>query len=221
MFESLVSLIPASLKNTSGAVFNSGRNAFSSGTKLYLLGLNPGGDPAKHGHETVQSHSDMVAGMPADWSTWTDVSLDGRKPGAAPLQARIRHMIEKAGLNPHKVPSSNLIFKRTATASDLGSDMEPLANLCWPFHQKVIDDLGVKVVVCFGQQTGTWVRKKLKANQFSGVFQEQNNRGYKSEAFASDGGLAVVTVTHPSRFDWRNPASDPSPLVVDMLRRFH
>lgn len=31
-------------------------------------------------------------------------------------------------------------------------------------------------------------------------------------------GVKVVTLTHPSRFDWRNPASDPTHLVVKAIR---
>ena len=32
-------------------------------------------------------------------------------------------------------------------------------------------------------------------------------------AHRADSGLTVLTLTHPGRVDWRNPAADPSPMV--------
>ena len=46
MIEHFADKIDAELKCESGRVFYSGRAAFSSPADLYLLGYNPGGDPA-------------------------------------------------------------------------------------------------------------------------------------------------------------------------------
>lgn len=43
--ETFARLVPAELWFRSGAVFYSGRAAFSRPSPIYLLGINPGGDP--------------------------------------------------------------------------------------------------------------------------------------------------------------------------------
>ncbi|MEA1071772.1 hypothetical protein [Sphingomonas sp. LY160] len=50
-------------------------------------------------------------------------------------------------------------------------------------------------------------------------FKESNNRGWRSQTHGSKDGLQVVTLTHPSRADWTNPASDPTPLVRRAFER--
>ena len=101
MFTQLLTLIPESLKSKSGAVFNSGRSAFSSPAQLYILGLNPGGAPEKHVEQTVEFHTNKVLNKPEDWSEYRDESWDKRKPGTAGLQPRVLHVLK--GLNLHQI----------------------------------------------------------------------------------------------------------------------
>ena len=56
----LCEFIPHALGNHSGKVFYSGRLAFSREALLYVLGVNPGGDPEKMPDETVSSHTAQV-----------------------------------------------------------------------------------------------------------------------------------------------------------------
>ena len=46
MIEDLARTIPRKLCDESGSMFYSGRAAFSGPGPLYILGLNPGGNPA-------------------------------------------------------------------------------------------------------------------------------------------------------------------------------
>ena len=80
-FLELLRYIPESCKHESGAVFNSGRLAFSCSSPLYVLGLNPGGDPAKHKTQTVLWNIDKVAARPEDWCEFRDESWDQKGPG--------------------------------------------------------------------------------------------------------------------------------------------
>ena len=50
-------------------------------------------------------------------------------------------------------------------------------------------------------------------------FVEMNSRRWVSETHLGPTGLCVVTLTHPSRADWTNPAADPTPLIREMLAR--
>lgn len=134
------------------------------------------------------------------------------------MQPRVLHLCDRLGLDPGEVPASNLVFVR----SSLEATMEPglmdsYADLCWPFHAAVIETLRVRVVVCFGGRVGATVRARLGAHTEIGRFKETNNRGWTSYAHEAPSGVRVVTVSHPSRADWRNPATDVSDLVAAAL----
>lgn len=54
MIDDLKKLIPGSLLGESGAAFYSGRAAFSTPSRLYILGLNPVADYQRNNHRRVQ-----------------------------------------------------------------------------------------------------------------------------------------------------------------------
>ena len=54
MIEEFAKIIPSKLLFESGSVFYSGRQAFSRKNGLYILGLNPGGDPDKQKNEIIK-----------------------------------------------------------------------------------------------------------------------------------------------------------------------
>ena len=211
-------VIPADLLLQSGKVFYSGRNAFSTVAVMYVLGVNPGGDPTTQADETVGSHTSWVANMaPADWSAYRDEKWKGKPPGSHGMQPRILHMFKTLGVNPGEVPASNLVFVRSRREGDIAEDLESLANHCWPFHKYVIENLRPKVVLCLGKTAGDYVRSQTGAHERYATFTEQNNRKWQSHAFRSRTGLRVVVATHPSIADWTAPASDPTALVVGAL----
>ncbi|MDT0201810.1 hypothetical protein [Nocardioides sp. AE5] len=57
----------------------------------------------------------------------------------------------------------------------------------------------------------------MDAHEEIDQFVETNARGWRSTTHLGREGHKVVTVTHPSRADWRNPAADVSPLVARAL----
>lgn len=219
MFEELRSLIPESLLDVSGVVFNSGRAAFSSPSDLYVLGLNPGGTPEGHQHETVRLHTDMVMRLPENWSSFRDQSLKGRPPGTFRFQPRVLHLLRQLDIDPGSTPASNLIFQRSQREKDL-SQLGRLASGCWPFHRQLIEKLEVKVVLCFGQTAADFVREKLETIRLPiEVFKETNDRGWSSASYRNQKGITVIAASHPSIANWRNPACDPTPLVANALAR--
>ncbi len=216
--EALVEAVPEDLLLRSGKVFYSGRAAFASHAKLYMLGVNPGGDPANHVHDTVKTSIETVVGiLPDDWSAYRDESWEGNPAGTFGMAPRILHMFSSLGLQPGKVPCSNLVFVRSRREGDLIGEMATLADRCWPFHERVIALLGVQVVLCLGRTAGKYVCCKLSANKIAGEFVETNNRRWRSQCFQNDAGRKVIVVTHPSIADWTCPSSDPTPLIRDTL----
>lgn len=212
-------LVDADLFHRSGKVFYSGRAAFSAPTRVYLLGLNPGGSPLQQADETIGRNLDIWRNRPARWSDYVDESWPGNPPGTYGMAPRVRHLLDRLSLDPREVPASNVVFVRSAREADLSFEKQELLDKCWRVHSAVIEALDISTVVCFGRTAGRWVRAKAEANNKVGEFIENNERRWRSEAHLNRDGLCIVTATHPSIADWRNPASDPSRLIGEILAR--
>lgn len=205
--------LPAEILSRSGSVFYTGKEAFVGHRPLYILGLNPGGDPNAQATNTVQKHIQEYRQRGARWSAYANDSWEGAAPGTWGMQPRVLHMLRGLGLDPQLTPASNVVFVRTPNEAALREEKGALLKSCWSVHQAVIDQLGVRVLVCFGGTAGKWVREQVGAKELFDSYAETNNRGWKSEAHRAKDGLVVVTVSHPGRADWRNPDSDPTPLI--------
>lgn len=218
MIEAFAKLIPAHLYDRSGKVFYSGSEAFERRSPLYVLGLNPGGCPERQAEETVGRHVGWLRdSAPRNWSAYRDERW-GRPEGEAPMQKRVRHMFARLGRDPATVPSSNVVFVRSRRANHLGKgEFERVAADCWPFHQAVVETLGVRVVACLGTMAGSWLRKQLAAERETDRLVEKNNRRWTSRTYRSGSGLAVVVLTHPGVADWRKPRTDPTELIERAL----
>lgn len=216
---SLADLVDRELHDRSGAVFYSGPAAFDAPGKLYLLGLNPGGSPTAQADETIgRDLVDWRAG-PQRWSAYVDASWRGMPAGAYGIQPRIRHLFDRLGFEPRDIPASNVVFVRSNDEAALAAEKRTLLAKCWPVHRAIIDALGISTVLCLGGTAGQWARLLLGAKELAGRFVESNSRGWSSEAHVSAEGMCVITLTHPGRADWRNPAADPTPFVREMLAR--
>lgn len=220
MIETFAKLIPESVQRASGSAFYSGRTAFSNPSTLYILGLNPGGSPVKQASETVQRHTKSVLeSKPPEWSEYCDESWENAPPGTYGLQPRLLHMLKQLSLNPRLVPASNVIFVRSSRESTLAGDFGDLASQCWQFHQSVIQELKIQVILCFGKTAGTWVAKQTNAKHLVGTYVEKNSRRWSSVAYSNDAGLYVVTASHPSIADWTSDKTNPTPLLQDVLSK--
>lgn len=214
MIEDFATMIPTCLKNLSGSVFYSGRNAFQGKKPLYVIGLNPGGSAIKQKDETIAlDTNDILYSKADDWSAFEDASWNGHPPGTFRLQPRVRHLFTELKVKACNVPASNVCFVRSNREKAISSKFKEYAELCWPFHESVIDKLGVKVILCFGKKSGNFVRNKLEAHKLIDQFEEENKRKWKSLVFENTNGQRVIVSTHPSIADWTKPETDPSPLI--------
>ena len=211
-------LIPSELAHDSGKVLYSGRAAFSGKAPLYILGINPGGDPENYTTETVENHTRKVlTEFPDNWSAYRDEFWGNTKPGTYGMAPRILHLLQQLELDPGLVPASNLIFVRSRRENHIKKRQATLANLCWPFHDQVLTELSPKVILCLGRKAGKYVRNQIGANQLMAQFVEENNRRWKSQLFSTLSGIRVVVATHPSIANWCVPPTDPSSLVKKAL----
>lgn len=221
MIEDFVDLIPEHLMDVSGAVFDSGRRAFESPSNLYVLGANPGGSPEDQGVNTISRHTKKVLNCePEDWSAYRDEYWGRKRPGTRPMQRRLLHLFERLDRNPGNVPASNLIFPRSRNLDELEGDFNRLASECWPFHQAVVNKLGIDVIVCLGGKVGSWVRHKLDAHTpVDETVSTASKRRYRNRAYMNSDGLHVVVALHPSRFAWTSPSYDPSELIIRAIQK--
>lgn len=214
----IASLIPAALSKRSGSVFYTGPSAFESPSRIYILGLNPGGDPVAQSDETIERDvAEWLAGPP-NWSAYADESWQGAPPGTWGMQPRMLHMFNRVGLDARSVPASNVVFVRSRDERAIAAEKAELLRLCWPVHQAVIDSLGVDAIICLGNTAGKWVRGQVGATDRFDSYQETNARGWTAEAHRNAAGLSVITVSHPGRQNWISPDSDPSDLIVRVLK---
>ena len=219
MIEKFAEIIPKDLREYSGSVFYSGRNAFRGTKKLYLLGINPGGNTEKQKSETIKWHTEKVLSeMSPNWSAYKDESWRGFAPGTHGLQPRILHLLVKLELSAYDTPASNVVFVRSSREQDIKDLYNDYAEKCWLFHKIIIKDLSIKTILCFGKTPGNFVKKKLNANVFIDEFIENNNRKWKTQVFKNENDLIVIIATHPSIADWTNIKTDPSLMIRKYIK---
>src|SRR5882724_1486685 len=101
VLKTLNELIPKQIRHRSGKVFYSGKAAFTSPSPLYVLGVNPGGDPARYEAETIEAHTaNVLHHLPANWSAYRDESWEGAAPGTWGMAPRVLHLFSTLGLEP-------------------------------------------------------------------------------------------------------------------------
>jgi hypothetical protein len=159
MIESFVTQIPTSLLERSGKVFYSGRLAFSKASPLYVLGANPGGDPAEMTDETIGTHTDAVIRRhPEDWSAYRDERWRGVSPATVGMAPRLLHIFARLGLNPGMVLSSNLVFASPAEKLTFQVRCGSWPICAGPFMKGFLSN-------CDRQQSYVWGR--LRASTFA------------------------------------------------------
>jgi uracil-DNA glycosylase family 4 len=216
MIEIFAKRIPKDFFSKSGKVFYSGRKAFDDKVPIYLLGINPGGDPTIRSEETVESHTQYVLNMAnSDWSAYRDESWGG-PPGTSGMQPRVLHLLKNLKIPAGNVPASNLVFVRSCREREINGKLTELCEIFWPFHKYVIEQLNPTVVICFGKTAGNFVCKKLNAKEQIDQFTEMNNRRWTSKAYVN-AERKIIVVTHPSVADWTARDTDPTELVKRAL----
>lgn len=218
MIERFIKLIPTGLNEKSGSVFYSGRNAFQGKKDLYIVGLNPGGSEIDQKAETILFHTLKTLKANPNWSEYKDESWKGREPGKFGLQPRILHLMKQLNLSPYDVPASNICFVRSKRESTIAKELGALCESCWKFHEAVINELDIKVILCFGKTAGNFVRKKIDANNLIDQFIEFNSRRWKTEVYTNTKGQVIIVAPHPSIADWTNEKTDPTALIKKYLR---
>jgi hypothetical protein len=113
---------------------------------VYLMGLNPGGK----GFITIKEHLEKM--LQNEENAYLDQCWDNRvsdkiPKGQAPLQRRVNYLLSELGYNTRDICATNLIFATSRSADDINYG---LAGYCWRFHQKILNIIQPKLILCFG-----------------------------------------------------------------------
>lgn len=218
MIEELVKTIPQSMLKLPGGALHTGRQAFDSPAEIYILGYHPGGNPAESTETVGEQIHRVINQKPDAWSAYLDASWDGKPRGSQRMQKRVAHLCEGLGLDLRAIPSSHLIFPCWDAGSEPGAAVErQWAEECWPFHQAVIDRLGIRIVVCLGSAARNWALKKEREKtgvepELVDKFVADTKSAWPSYVWQA-GNRYIVSLTHPIRANWINPSADPTQLV--------
>ena len=217
--EEFAVLVPESLLDRPGEIFHSGRLAFESHSDLYILSKQSGAGREDPSSTLVRSGIERILHYePDNWCAYRDATWGGRPPGTAPMQQGMLHLFNELGVDPGTVPAAHLVFACAKRGEMSQDEFQQLARDCWPFHQAVIEQLGVRVIACLGKDVSNWVRDRLSVSRLVEEFTENNDRKWKNRTFAN-GSLSVIELTYPGIAKWAAPATDPTGLVQRALER--
>lgn len=213
-----ISLLPKGLHSKAGAVFYTGWRALAGPADAYILGLNPGADPASYTGSTIGWSLERTSRAEL-FSAYLDEAWGDRPIGKTPFQRRIQHLAALLGLDLRRTPASNLAFARSARWGSLSAEeREAWLDISWPVHARVIERLRPRAVLCLSAEAGTEVCARLGKGPLLGVpWRESNARKWRCWARRTAAGPAVLALTHPSIANWAAPATDPGPWARDIL----
>jgi hypothetical protein len=211
--EQLMALAHASLDRVldrSGNILYSGVETLSPGP-VYLLGLNPGGDPKRLSWQTLRT---VLKELPSKTKNeYLDVSWQGRPPGQSVLQRRVVHLATMLGVDPRSMCATNLIFVRSREARSCG--YPALAEVCWPVHEAILKTVRPRLTVCFGNSSESPYAFLRSILPVEGETAFPSGHGtWSCRAFRSNR-MWVVGVPHLSRY-----AVDKHPKVGERMRAF-
>ena len=163
---------------------------------MYLLGLNPGGDPTTH-YDTVGSSLKEI--LQRTENAYLDESWRNCVDGRSPLQLRVQWLLTELGFQTRDICASNLIFTRSVSAT--GSGYPEAAELCWPVHEKIIALVQPTFIIAFGnsgKSTYQFLRQKLSATNEQRF--PSGHGTWECKTFVCSNGMRVFGLPHLSRY---------------------
>ena len=162
--EALISAVEKHLgehAKRSGAVLYNGWSTLRRGN-VYLMGFNPGGDPATIPQTVIQSLREMKD----EYCSYTDEEWSGENRKYSnrghPHQRRVQTLVEVMGCDIRHVFAANAIFVRSRSKDDL-ADAIRLWHKCWSVHQLLLSIVQPAVVLCLGNNDRRSAFKLLHA----------------------------------------------------------
>jgi len=135
----------------SGSIVYSSKYSICKGD-LYIMGLNPGGEPGGEDDKTIRETLDDLPSKTKNsyrdelWGNYKSSAV-----GVHPLQKNYVYLMNHLNNGGKEVFSSNLIFTRSRDAS--GANYDESAKKCWPVHEIFIKIIDPKCFIVFGNSS--------------------------------------------------------------------
>ena len=155
-------IINSELNNQPGSLLYSSISTLSK-SKLYFLGLNPGGVPDNK--STILDHLNFMTNKNNENfneycdGIWKPGGIE-RPKGQAILQRRVQFLLSSLATNTRRVFASNLIFKRSINEALL-NDKDALAEICWKIHLKLLDVVNPSLILVMGNFCFKFIKNKM------------------------------------------------------------
>jgi hypothetical protein len=193
-------LVP--IAHRSGKILYSSARTLRRGS-LYILGFNPGGDPAGSdpSHYTVL---EALRRLPekTDNDYVDEVWQGATAPGGRPLQKRMRWLCDQIGQPIETVCAANLIFVRSRTAADAG--YPTTADICWPVHQAILAVVQPQLMLTYGSQVYQYIlaRSRVLPNGVESIPSGHGTWVFRRATIELGGNpIQLVQLPHLSRYD--------------------
>ena len=155
-------IINSELNNQPGSLLYSSISTLSK-SKLYFLGLNPGGVPDNK--STILDHLNFMTDVNnknfneyCD-GIWKPGGIE-RPRGQSILQRRVQFLLSSLANNTRNVFASNLIFKRSTNEAML-NNKNVLAEICWKIHLKFLSIVNPSLILVMGNFCFEFIRSKM------------------------------------------------------------
>ena len=191
------------LLDSSGRVLYSAFRTMQAGN-LYILGINPGGDPVTLAANTIRANLTALPGCTEN--AYIDENWGKKGPGNGKVQRRLRYIVESIlGEKLADVCASNLVFvrsKRSESVKDVA-----FAHKCWIVHRQILKLVRAKIILSLGNGPGTayqYIRRFAHDPAQSCSAEDSRLSGYsnwrcKSFDATIDGRVTrVIGLPHPS-----------------------
>ena len=135
-----------SILDMPGTILYSSHETIRPG-RLYLMGLNPGGKSTP-GSPTI--HDGIESMLVNRENAFLDQAWGenaNAKEGEAPLQKRIKWVIETLGEDLREVLSTNLVFSQTPNSKEIPAGQ---AKICWPVHEALLGIVQPSLILTYG-----------------------------------------------------------------------
>lgn len=215
------------VEETIGWTLYSSINTVKKG-KIYVIGLNPGDDPAENKIENSFDkikHETYNAYLYENWSTSRRKFLVGEHP----LQKNLKILAELFGLKVNDVCATNLIFEGSRNQDGIRKvDREKY----WNIHKRIIEVIEPKIIITFGNGQGSpyqYLRySKAQKITYEGdfLYQGKPNCGhgkYRCKSFVGEienRDTAVIGLPHLSTYSlWTAHENPVKKEVLNWIRQ--
>ncbi len=203
MIDNFVAAAEAQLEpllDLSGEVLFSAAHTLREGD-IYICGLNPGGDDAPH-HHTIREDLERLPHKSSNNYLDESWRQRGRRysQGAAPLQCRLRWLIEALGYDLREVCASNLIFARSR--GEAGSGYPEYAQICWPVHERILRIVRPKMIMVYGKPPFEFLcQRSMRLSPIDSIWSGRDTwkcRAFRAKVAAQE--VIVIGLPHLSRY---------------------